>query len=130
MLYCVNLGDCRTILCRNGRAVNLSVDHKANLKPEVDRIKKMGGYVSLGRIFGRLMITRAFGDFELKMKQDMENNFHIVNFVSIEPDIRYMRLNYETDRFLLMASDGIFDRITSQEAIDFINKELDESPPG
>ena len=125
MLYCVNLGDCRTVLCRNGRAVNLSVDHKANLKPEVDRIKKMGGYVSLGRIFGRLMITRAFGDFELKMKQDMDNNFHVVNFVSIEPDIRYMRLNYETDRFLLMASDGIFDRITSQEAIDFISNELD-----
>ena len=90
----------------------------------------MGGYVSLGRIFGRLMVTRAFGDFELKMKQDMDLNFHVVNFVSIEPDIRYVRMNYETDRFLLLASDGIFEKITSQEAIDFISKELDAQPPG
>ena len=35
MLYCINLGDCRAILCRNGRAVNMSIDHKASLKSEV-----------------------------------------------------------------------------------------------
>ena len=31
MLYCVNLGDCRSVLCRNGYAINLSIDHKATL---------------------------------------------------------------------------------------------------
>lgn len=45
-IYCVNLGDCRSVLCREGRAINLSVDHKATLPSEIDRIKKVGGYVS------------------------------------------------------------------------------------
>lgn len=129
-LYCVNLGDCRSVLCREGRAVNLSVDHKATLPSEVERIKKVGGYVSQGRLFGRLMITRAFGDFELKLKQDMELNFHNVNYVSIDPDVRYMKVNFKEDRFLFLASDGVFDKMSSQEACDFITQELDACPPG
>lgn len=28
-LICANVGDARSILCRNGRAVDLSSDHKA-----------------------------------------------------------------------------------------------------
>ena len=71
------------------------------------------------------MITRAFGDFELKLIQDMELKNYIVNYVSIEPDIRYMRVNFETDRYFLLASDGVFDKLSSQEVCDFINKELD-----
>ena len=66
MLYCINLGDCRSVLCRNGQAINLSIDHKATLKSEIMRVEALGGYVTNGRVFGRLMITRAFGDFELK----------------------------------------------------------------
>lgn len=55
----------------------------------------------------------------------MELKNYIVNFVSIDPDIRYIKVNFETDRFLFIASDGIFDKFTSQEACDFINAELD-----
>ena len=91
----------------------MSVDHKATLKSEIERVKNLGGYVSQGRIFGRLLITRAFGDFELKMKQDMDMKIHKVDYVSVEPDIRYLKINFETDRFLLLASDGIFDRMSS-----------------
>ena len=52
MLYCINLGDCRSVLSRDGRAINLSIDHKATLKSEVARIKSLGGYVAQGRLFG------------------------------------------------------------------------------
>ena len=130
MLYCVNLGDSRSILCRSGRAINLSVDHKATLKSEAIRVKALGGYVSSGRLFGRLMITRAFGDFELKHKQDMDLNLHEVNYVSIEPDIRHIRVNFETDSFIVLASDGAFDKFSSQEVCDFVTKELKAQPPG
>ena len=88
------------------------------------RIQALGGRVSSGRVFGRLMITRAFGDFELKHEQDMDLKVREVNYVSIEPDIRYMKVNFETDKFLLLASDGLFDKLTSQEACDFIMNEL------
>ena len=39
MLYCANLGDCRTVLCRNGQAINMSLDHKATLRSEAQRIR-------------------------------------------------------------------------------------------
>ena len=108
----------------------MSVDHKATLKSEIERVKNLGGYVSQGRIFGRLLITRAFGDFELKMKQDMDMKIHKVDYVSVEPDIRYLKINFETDRFLLLASDGIFDRMSSQKVCDFVTRELDAKPKG
>ena len=38
-LYCANIGDARGILCRNGKPVDLSVDHKAKRPDELDRIK-------------------------------------------------------------------------------------------
>ena len=69
--------------------------------------------MSNGRVFGRLMITRAFGDFELKIKRDMKMNVQEINYVSHEPDIRYIKINFETDEFLLMATDGLYDKMTS-----------------
>jgi len=66
-LYCINLGDSRAIICRKGQATDLSQDHKASLHSEINRIKLKGGFVMGGRVGGRLAITRAFGDHELKI---------------------------------------------------------------
>ena len=38
-IICVNLGDARAILCRDGKAADLSVDYKASRKDEQERIK-------------------------------------------------------------------------------------------
>ena len=39
MLYCINVGDARAVLCRNGKALNLSFDHKATSKKEQKLVK-------------------------------------------------------------------------------------------
>ena len=67
MLYCINVGDSRAVLCRKGRAINLSFDHKATSKKEQKLVKQRGGYMLAGRVLGKLAITRAFGDFEMKV---------------------------------------------------------------
>ena len=66
-VYCLNLGDSRAIICRKGRAIDLSQDHKASLHSEINRVKLKGGFVMGGRVGGRLAITRAFGDHGLKI---------------------------------------------------------------
>lgn len=73
MLYSANVGDARGILCRNGKPIDLSVDHKAKRPDELDRIKSQGGYIVYGRVLGRLAISRAFGDFDCK-NIEMDDN--------------------------------------------------------
>ena len=41
-----NVGDSRAVLSRQGKAKDLTVDHKPNDKREKSRIKKLGGKVS------------------------------------------------------------------------------------
>lgn len=72
-LYSANVGDARGILCRNGKPIDLSVDHKAKRPDELDRIKRQGGYIVYGRVLGRLAISRAFGDFDCK-NIEMDDN--------------------------------------------------------
>lgn len=44
------------------------------------------------------------------------------DFVLCEPEIRITTLNAETDDFIVLASDGLFDRFSSSECIEFSNK--------
>lgn len=40
-----NVGDSRCVLSSNGRAVEMSVDHKPNRQDERERVEKLGGRV-------------------------------------------------------------------------------------
>lgn len=46
------------------------------------------------------------------------------DFVLNEPEIRITTLNPEVDDFLVLASDGLFDRFSSDECIDFSVREF------
>jgi serine/threonine protein phosphatase PrpC len=65
-LYCANAGDSRTVLCKKGRAKDLSVDHKPDLPSERNRIEKANGFVEDKRVNGMLALSRALGDFDYK----------------------------------------------------------------
>ena len=61
-LVVANVGDSRCVLCRNGIAIDMSIDHKPDDTIELQRIEKAGGKVtSDGRINGGLNLSRALG---------------------------------------------------------------------
>jgi protein phosphatase 1G len=50
--YFANAGDSRAVLCKNGVAYPMSIDHKPELETERTRIYKADGYIQDGRIKG------------------------------------------------------------------------------
>jgi len=62
MLTVANVGDSRCVVCRNGIALEMSVDHKPEDSKELNRIQKAGGKVTgEGRVNGGLNLSRALG---------------------------------------------------------------------
>jgi serine/threonine protein phosphatase PrpC len=67
-------------------------------------------------VLGRLAVTRAFGDFEcknIKIKNEETGTTSIQDFVSNVPEIRITSLNTTADDFIVLASDGLYDRFSS-----------------
>lgn len=105
--------------------MDLSVDYKASRKDEQERIKGQGGYIVCGRVMGKLAVTRAFGDFEckqLKVTDEDTQRVHMEDFVLCKPEIRITTVDPERDDFFLLASDGLFDRFSSEDCIEAANK--------
>mmetsp|Transcript_10429 Transcript_10429/g.20099 ORF Transcript_10429/g.20099 Transcript_10429/m.20099 type:complete len:656 (+) Transcript_10429:38-2005(+) len=123
-VWCANVGDSRALLCRDGRAIQLSVDHKPDREDEAERIEAAGGFVSFHRVMGRLAVSRAFGDEEYKATPDRSYG---KSLVIADPEIRIEQLTPQ-DEFLFMACDGLFDVFSSQEAVDFIYGRLAAMP--
>lgn len=101
-----NAGDSRSVLCRNGKAVDLSFDHKPESEEEEKRIKKAGGVVYMGRVNGGLNLTRSFGDFDYKKNSTLGYDEQMI---TCKPDIReYDRK--EGDEFIIVGCDGIWEK--------------------
>lgn len=71
-------------------------------------------------------MTRAFGDFDCKNIEvpNDEQEKEIKSFVLNEPEIRVMNIDTIKDHFILLASDGLFDRFTSQECVNIAREKL------
>ena len=110
VVYCANVGDTRCTFFSQSKIERLSYDHRADDPKEKQRILNNGGIVINKRVMGQLMLSRAFGDFELK-------SFG----VKCEPYITRKELsNQEKDQFLVIASDGIWDVISEGDVQDYI----------
>ena len=124
-LICAWLGDTRAVLgATTGEARCLTVDHVPMLPAERKRIEASGGMVAAfpdepppevsgkGRVFvldqmwPGLAVARAFGDLVAKQAG-----------VIAEPEISDVRLTPQ-DTVLIIASDGVWDVTTSEEAVD------------
>ncbi|EDN05880.1 protein phosphatase 2C [Histoplasma capsulatum] len=108
VLYTANVGDARVVLCRNGKALRLSYDHKGSDENEGKRISNAGGLILNNRVNGVLAVTRALGDSYMK---DLVTGHPYTTETVIQP---------ETDEFLILACDGLWDVCSDQEAVDLI----------
>jgi serine/threonine protein phosphatase PrpC len=152
-IIAANVGDSRAILSRGGRAIPLTRDHKPNDEIERDRILQMGESIAWDRFskvhrVKNLSLSRAIGDAYAKP------------VVSATVDIKHFPLqtgitttaaaaapttstnkedpagnnnnNHHSnkDEFVILASDGLWDVFTSDDAVAFCHsklKELDRS---
>ena len=103
VLYTANVGDARIVLCRNGKALRLSYDHKGSDENEGKRISNAGGLILNNRVNGVLAVTRALGDAYMK---DLVTGHPYTTETVIQPDI---------DEFLILACDGVSDSIVVSE---------------
>lgn len=128
-LFVANIGDSRAVLARRKqKALRLSIDHKPDLPDEKERIETAGGQVVFSgcwrvahdQVPVRLAVSRSFGDHKLK------NNLPAsctAPLVSAEPFVDVHKLNPE-DQFVILASDGVWDRLSDDEAVAIVRAEM------
>lgn len=119
-LFVANAGDSRCVISRKGQAYNLSRDHKPELEAERERILKAGGFIHAGRVNGSLNLARAIGDMEFKQNKFLPADKQIV---TAKPDINTVEL-CDDDEFLVLACDGIWDCMSSQQLVEFVHEQL------
>lgn len=148
-LLCVaNAGDCRCVLARTDGegwvAQALSVDHKPSLPSERRRIEQaqatvapVPGNADVWEIAvpnfegNRLRVSRAFGDFCFKQFRPEEatdgESTELLwrrQPVTALPDVTCTPRDAKSDRFLLLACDGVWDVMSNEDAVQFIAAKL------
>jgi serine/threonine protein phosphatase PrpC len=132
-IIAANIGDSRAVLCRNNTAWDLTRDHKPNDPLETERIEKQGGKVvwcgdtdkngepilerGIYRVNGNLALSRAVGDRSERPH------------VTAEPEIVAVPVQEEGDEFIILATDGLWDVLESNEAVDLIQKLVEQGLP-
>ncbi|MED6289239.1 Protein phosphatase 1G [Characodon lateralis] len=120
-LIVANAGDSRCVVSERGKAVDMSYDHKPEDEVELTRIKNAGGKVTMdGRVNGGLNLSRAIGDHFYKRNKSLPPEEQMI---SAMPDVKVLTLNEDHD-FMVIACDGIWNVLSSQEVVDFIAERI------
>lgn len=148
-----NTGDSRAVLGRwqNGKYVAeaMSADHTGFNQDEVARLRREHPDEEVidektGRIFG-LAVTRAFGDARWKWTEEMTRRAHEMFFgpaprpngviktppyLTAEPEIKETKVETGAHPdFLIMASDGLWDLMSNQDAVTCVQMWLEKNKP-
>ncbi|XP_027559446.1 protein phosphatase 1G isoform X2 [Neopelma chrysocephalum] len=120
-LIVANAGDSRCVVSEGGKAVDMSYDHKPEDEVELARIKNAGGKVTMdGRVNGGLNLSRAIGDHFYKRNKNLPPEEQMISAL---PDIKVLTINDDHD-FMVIACDGIWNVMSSQEVVDFIQSKI------
>lgn len=113
ILLVANAGDCRAVLCRKGKAIEMSQDHRSSCLPERKRVEELGGvFDEDGYLNGCLAVTRALGDWEMKPLGSQSP-------LIADPEIQRITLSRD-DEFLIIGCDGIWDVMSNQHAVTLV----------
>ncbi|XP_027706297.1 protein phosphatase 1G isoform X1 [Vombatus ursinus] len=122
-LIVANAGDSRCVVSEAGKALDMSYDHKPEDELELARIKNAGGKVTMdGRVNGGLNLSRAIGDHFYKRNKNLPPEEQMISAL---PDIKVLTLNEDHD-FMVIACDGIWNVMSSQEVVDFIQAKISQ----
>ncbi|XP_020112898.1 probable protein phosphatase 2C 60 isoform X2 [Ananas comosus] len=143
MLYVANVGDSRVVLGKHVKAtgevlaVQLSAEHNAGIEsvrkelqsthPEDSQIVVLKHNV--WRVKGLIQVSRSIGDAYLKRsefnREPLYAKFRLREpfkkpILSSEPSISVQPLQPH-DQFLIFASDGLWEHLSNQEAVDIVH---------
>ncbi|KAI3737858.1 hypothetical protein L2E82_27872 [Cichorium intybus] len=116
-LLIANAGDCRAVLSKKGVAVQMSQDHRPSYLEEKKRVEELGGYFEDGYLNGELAVTRALGDWHMKLP--VGSNSPLI----AKPEVSQTVLS-EDDEFMIIGCDGIWDVMSNQEAVGIVRRQL------
>jgi integrin-linked kinase-associated serine/threonine phosphatase 2C len=124
--FIINLGDSRAVIgAKQGQqkvAFQMSIDHKPLREDERKRIDLCGGTVSNERngMNGPPRIYSLNDDGPgMAVSRTIGDIFGHTVGVSADPEVSFKELDTE-DKFIVIASDGVWDVMNSSEAVGFI----------
>lgn len=118
-LVLANVGDSRVVCRRTALPAFATCDHKPTTAAEKARIKKAGGMVRFKRVNGVFAVSRALGDFEMKNPDKAQD----ATVMTAAGDVSVLeRAGCE---FFVIACDGIWDVMSSEEVSKFVNWRLE-----
>ncbi|KAJ3023182.1 UNVERIFIED_CONTAM: hypothetical protein HDU68_008748 [Siphonaria sp. JEL0065] len=143
-IYVACTGDSRAVIGRRKvdgvwESLDLSVDQTVRNANEYSRLLdehpgELETVVVKGRVLGGLMPTRAFGDSRYKWptrlaevllpnvtNRSIPKNYLTPPYVTAKPVVSHYRITPSRDLFLVLATDGLYDELSSQEVVTVVS---------
>lgn len=153
-LHVACTGDSRAVLGQQGpdgkwEAIPLSVDQTGSNQEEITRVQNEHPgeteIVKDGRVLG-LMVSRSFGDGQWKWPLDMQHdlkqrfngpapltpryNVQTPPYLTAESVVTSTKINPNNPSFLVMATDGMWDTVSNEQAVDLVGKWIESQATG
>ncbi|KAL4205141.1 hypothetical protein AMTRI_Chr01g113120 [Amborella trichopoda] len=112
---CANVGDSSSVFSINGKQITVTEEHRLTSKSEITRLAKAGTAPvdGLTRLCG-FNIARMLGD---KFVKEQDTRFIAEPYVS-----QVVHIERASKTFAVMASDGLWDVLTTKRAVELIHK--------
>ncbi|CAG8576588.1 5394_t:CDS:2 [Acaulospora colombiana] len=154
-LYIACTGDSRAIMgvkdsTGEWKALQLSEDQTGRNENEVSRLSEEhpgeSNIITNGRVFGGLEPTRAFGDAKYKWDRNLQeiiytkffkekrkvpgnDKFRTPPYVIARPEVIHHKIEAD-DKFLVLATDGLWEKLSNTEVIELVGRLIDERRNG